>query len=791
MHRVSAVLLLSLAALQGQEPYQRPSADILNVLDAPLPPGLSLAPDGRHALLTELRRYPSVKDLARPMLRLAGARIDPRTRGPHNPPRLKTLTLLDLATGARKEVGLAAGPAFGPPRWSPDGRRFVLTGTTADAVELWVGDATGTLRKVPGVKLNAAFGDPLDWMGSSALLAKAVPAGPAPSLPEAPAGPRIQEHDPAKGKAAGMATFQDLLQNAGDEALFAHHAQSQLVRIDLATLQSRPIGMPGLIGNASPAPDGRHLLVATLHRPFSYLVTADRFPQRHQVWDLQGKVLHTVADLPLAEDIPLEGVRRGPRGLAWVPTEPATLHWTEALDEGNPKVKVPHRDRLMVLAAPFKEARELARTEHRMGGGGRVGGVAWTEDGKHILYAENDRERRWIRTWVLPAGGGEARKLWDMSALDRYRNPGQPVQRVLPSGHAALRVDGGALWLSGPGATPAGNRPFLDRLALADFNATRVFQSPEKVLQSFAGLRPDGSFLTRRESASEPPNYFLHPAGKGEAVALTHFKDPAPDLRGIQKRLVKYKRPDGVDLSFTLYLPPGYKDGERRPALVWAYPMEFTDAGTAGQVSGSTNSFSTLAGTSHLFMLLKGYVVLDDATMPVVGNPETVNNTFLEQVAASAKAAIDKADELGVIDPRRVAVGGHSYGAFMTANLLANTGLFKCGIARSGAYNRTLTPFGFQSERRTLWEAPDMYLKVSPFMKANAFKAPILLIHGEADNNSGTFPIQSERLFQALKGNNQAVRYVTLPHESHGYSGRESVEHTLWEMGAWLDRHLK
>ena len=781
-------LVLSVCALQGQDPYRHPSPEILKVLDAALPPALNLAPDGRHALLTELRRYPSVKDLARPMLRLAGVRVDPRTGGPHNPPRIKSLALMDLGTGTQKSLPLPAGIGFGPPRWSPDGQRFVLTGTTDHSVELWVGDAaTGTLRKIPGVKLNTAFGDALDWMGSAALLVKAMPAklGPAPVPPEAPVGPRIQEHDPAKGKASGMATFQDLLQNASDEALFAHFAQAQLLRVDLATSQARPIGAPGIFASVAPAPDGQHLLVGVIHKPFSYLVTADRFPHRFEVWNLQGKTLHTLADLPLAEDIPLEGVRKGPRGVAWVPIAPATLHWTEALDEGNPKTKVPHRDRLMALAAPFKEAQELTRTEHRLGR------ASWTEDGKQLLYSENDREKRWTRTWVQAAAGGPARKLWDMSSLDRYKNPGVPLPRTLASGQMALRVDGGALWLSGQGASPTGNRPFLDRLDLADFKTTRVFRSPEDALEQFAGLRPDGSYLTRRESPTEAPNYVLHPAGKGEAVQITRFKDPTPELRKIQKRLVKYKRPDGVDLSFTLYLPPDYKAGERRPALVWAYPMEFTDPGTAGQVTSSPNTFSTLYGISHLFMLLKGYVILDDATMPVVGNPETVNNTFLEQVVASAKAAIDKADELGVIDPQRVAVGGHSYGAFMTANLLANADLFKCGIARSGAYNRTLTPFGFQSERRTLWEAPEMYLKVSPFMKANHFSAPVLLIHGEADNNSGTFPIQSERLFQALKGNNQAVRYVTLPHEAHGYTGRESVEHTLWEMGEWLDRHLK
>lgn len=789
----AVVLLLSVAALQGQDPYQRPSAEILKVLDAALTPTLSLAPDGKHALLVENRRNPGIKDLARPMLRLAGTRIDPRSHGPHMPPRLKSLAVLDLASRATRHVALPAGVAFGGPRWSPDGKRFVLPGTTDQAVELWVGDpGTATLKKVPGLRLNAAFGDPLDWMGSNALLAKVVPArlGPAPVAPEAPAGPRVQEHDPGKGKAAGVATFQDLLQNAADESLFAHYAQAQLVKVDLITQKLHPIGAPAIFGAVTPAPDGKHLLVGVIHRPFSFLVTADRFPHRYEVWDLNGKVVHGLADLPLAEDIPLEGVRKGPRALGWVPTEPATLHWTEALDQGDPKAKVPFRDRVMTLAAPFREAKELTRAQHRLGGG-RMGGGGWTEDGKFFLYTETDRERRWNTTWVLAAGGGEPRKFSDVSERDRYRNPGAPLSRMLPSGHPALRVDDGALWFAGQGATPTGNRPFLDRLSLADFKTTRVFRSPENALESMAGLLPGGAYLTRRETPTEAPNYLLHPAGQGETVQLTRFTDPAPELRKIQKRLVKYKRPDGVDLSFTLYLPPDYKEGERRPALVWAYPMEFTDPATAGQVSGSTQSFSTLAGISHLFMLLKGYVILDDATMPVVGNPETVNNTFLEQVVASAKAAIDKADELGVIDPKRVAVGGHSYGAFMTANLLANADLFKCGIARSGAYNRTLTPFGFQSERRTLWEAPEMYLKVSPFMKANAFKAPILLIHGEADNNSGTFPVQSERLFQALKGNNQAVRYVTLPHESHGYTGRESVEHTLWEMGAWLDRHLK
>jgi dipeptidyl aminopeptidase/acylaminoacyl peptidase len=272
---------------------------------------------------------------------------------------------------------------------------------------------------------------------------------------------------------------------------------------------------------------------------------------------------------------------------------------------------------------------------------------------------------------------------------------------------------------------------------------------------------------------------------------LTHYKDPAPQLRSIKKELVTYKRPDGVQLSFTLYLPPDYKPGERLPTIVWAYPLEFNDAGTAGQVVGSPNLFTTLNGNSILFMLTQGYAILDNATMPVVGDPETVNNTYIEQIVASAKAAIDKAVDMGVTDRNRVGVGGHSYGAFMTANLLAHSDLFRAGVARSGAYNRTLTPFGFQSERRTLWQAPEMYARVSPFMYADKIKTPLLLIHGEADNNPGTFPVQSERMYQAIKGNGGTVRLVLLPLESHGYVARESVEHVLYEMISWFDRWVK
>ncbi len=777
-----SVLFLPLVA---QVPYQNPPKVMVDIVTAPGFPSFLVSPTGTKALLVEQERNPPIRDLARPMLRLAGTRMDPVTRGPHTPGRTTSIKVMSLPSATTQDVVLPKGVLFSSPRWSPDGTSFVLTGTTTKAVELYLGDvASGKVRKVPGLRVNSGFGNALDWVGSKTLLVKAVPANPgaAPKAPEAPAGPRVQEN---LGKAAPVPTLQDLLQNAHDEALFTFYATSQLMTVDSNSLATHPVGKPALLDTVTPSPDGKHILVSTLHRPYSYQVGQGRFPHRFEVWNLQGKVLRAVHEHGLLENIPLDGVPTGPRNLGWVPTEPATLQWVEALDGGNPKTEAPARDRIMLHASPFaSEPKELLRTEHRFQG------LVYGEKGDFALLRENDRKRQWNRTWFLnPKAPTSAKLVFDLSARDRYKDPGQPVMTTLASGNQVIRQEGRTIFLSGTGASPKGDRPFLDRLDLDTLKTERLFQCRDGWYET-ASLQKDGTLLVRRENQTTPPNTFLR-LKDGKERALTHQEDPAPILRKVRKQLVTYKRPDGVELSFTMYLPPDHKDGDRHPTLIWAYPQEFTSVATASQVSGNTDRFTLPGATSHLLMALAGYVVLDNATMPVVGDPETVNNTFLEQVIASAKAAIDKATDLGVTDPKRVAVGGHSYGAFMTANLLAHSQLFRAGIARSGAYNRTLTPFGFQSEQRTLWEAKDMYLKVSPFMFANTFKAPILLIHGEMDNNQGTFPIQSERLFQALRGNGKVVRYVTLPHESHGYAARESSLHTLWEMVTWLDKHLQ
>jgi dipeptidyl aminopeptidase/acylaminoacyl peptidase len=463
--------------------------------------------------------------------------------------------------------------------------------------------------------------------------------------------------------------------------------------------------------------------------------------------------------------------------------------WVEALDGGDLKNKVPNRDRLVTLKAPFTgDPHEILKLEQR------YAGIATAEKGGLALVEDSERLTRRQRTFLINLDDpAQAPKLiWSRNSQDRYRDPGRPMLKGLPNGSLALIQDGDNLFLSGTGASPQGDHPFLDRFNLATQKSERLFRCDDTHYETVVALldMKGERFLTRRESQTEPPNYYVRtPAGS--MTAVTKFPDPQPIMRKVQKQLVTYKRADGVPLSFELYLPPDYKPGTRLPTVVWAYPREFNDADTAGQVSGSLNRFTEIGGYSQLFFVLDGYAVLDNAAMPVVGDPETVNNTYIEQVVADAKAAIDKAAEMGVTDPERVGVGGHSYGGFMTANLLAHSNLFKAGIAESGAHNRTLTPFGFQSERRTLWQAPDVYLKMSPFMYADKIKAPILLIHGEADDNDGTFPIQSDRMYQAVRGNGGIARLVFLPYEAHGYRGKETIEHVNWEKLTWFDKYVK
>jgi dipeptidyl aminopeptidase/acylaminoacyl peptidase len=773
----------------AQTAYRKPPRAVADILDAPPTPAVSLSPDRQTVALVTSSRYPGIADLAEPMLRLAGVRISPKTNGPARAPRVIAIALMPVEGGEQRAVKLPEGKPSGPV-WSPDGQRFALTNTTPAGIELWVGDvATAEVKKVEGVTLNAAIGDEVQWMpDSKTLLVQLIPAGrgKAPVAPEAPPGPTIQE---ASGKAAPVRTYQDLLKNAHDEDLFDHYATSQLATVEVGSGTVTPVGKPGVVLGAEPSPDGKLLLVARVKRPYSYLYPVSSFPRAVEVWDLGGKVVHTVADLPLQDQVPIEGVPTGPRAVQWIPNRPATLVWTEALDDGDPRKKVPHRDQLYIHPAPFSDRPKPAgKVQHRFAG------LSFFEEGDAVLLRDYDRDRRWSRTVLADLADPEAegKVVFDRSIQDRYNDPGTPVSKPLPNGQRVLRTTpGGHLFLAGGGATPKGEFPFLDLFDLKTGKKERIFQCGDKEYASVAAvLKDDGSkLLIRRESSTDPPNYFLRT--DGEQKQLTKFPDPFPELRKVKQQLVTTKRPDGVTISFTLYLPPGYETGKKLPTVFWAYPREFNTADTAGQVSGSPNQFVTAAGTSHLFFLTQGYAIMDEVTIPIVGAPDKANDSYVEQLVSSAKAAIDRAAELGPIDTDRIGVMGHSYGAFMTANLLAHSDLFRAGVARSGAYNRTLTPFGFQNERRTFWEAPDVYGKMSPFYHAHKIDEPLLLIHGEADNNSGTFPVQSERMYQAVRGTGGTVRLVMLPHESHGYAARESVEHVLAEMIGWFDRYVK
>ncbi len=773
---------------QAQEPassavsYQVPPKAIIDILDAPPSPAVVVGPNRQVVALVSRISMPTIAELAEPMLRLAGTRVNPKTNASHSLPRYTGFTLKRIADGSEIRVDTPANTRIGLPMFSPDGRRLAFMVYRANGVELWMADpSTGQARAVTSATINDLGG--CDWLDdSSAMLCHFVDAGrgPMPAPPGVPAGPRVQEN---AGKAAPVATYQDLLTSPYDETLYEYLFTSQLAIVAPDGTRT-PIGRPAIFSSAAMSPDGQFVLVARIKRPFSRLVTAGGFPKDIEVWNRRGETVRTLGEQPSGELVPINGVITGPRSYRWNPVDPATVVWAEALDGGDLRNKVPHRDRVLTMRTPFTgDPAEFIKTEWRFGS------LSWTEKGV-VLLSESDRATRLNRTWMIDAPGSAPRKVWERNPQDRYADPGTPMMRA---GAGTIRQVGDTIFLRGSGASPQGDRPFVDRMNLKTLAKERIFHCDDKSYETVVDvLSDDGSMLlTQWETRADFPNYYVRDLAKGTRTAVTQFTDPAPQLTGIQKQLVTYERKDGVTLSGTLYLPPGYQPGTRLPFVLWAYPTEFTDPSLASQVSGSPHRFTTVGGTSHLFFLTQGYGIFDNPSMPIIGPGETANDTYVEQLVASAEAAVNKIVELGVADRDRIGVGGHSYGAFMTANLLAHSDLFRAGIARSGAYNRTLTPFGFQAERRTFWEVPEIYGKMSPFFHAPKVNEPILLIHGEADNNSGTFPIQSERFYMALKGHGATVRYVTLPLESHGYAARESVLHTLYEMVSWFDRHVK
>lgn len=776
--------------------YQTPPQVIADLLLAKPTPGVSIDDKAHWILLIERNSYPTVEELGQPEARVAGLRINPLNFSLSRQTYINNFTLKNIKEGKELSVkGLPAGLLAGQPSWNPSQTKIAFTNTTGSRVDLYVIDvATQTAKKINQQPLNTILGGAFSWINDNTLLYKTAlqPASAAPKRPITPKGPAMQEN---YGKSAPIRTYQDLLKSPYDEQLFEFLVTSQLVKNVNGT--EVKIGKPSIYTLTSLSPDKNYLLLRTLRKPFSYLVPAQLFTSTVSIADMYGQVVKVLAELPSGEGSPsgFDNVQNVARGFDWRDDVAATITWCKALDGGLIKTNVEYHDAVYALSAPFRgQPVELFKTQWR------YRGITWGNE-TLALVNEGLTGKQKIRTHQYNPSTGTLELLQERSTTDAYSNPGQPYTSRNKFGRAVITpVDNGSrlLMINNTGSSPKGDLPYLSKLDLTTKQTEILWRCEEGSFETISDiLDPERlTLVTRRESQKDVPNYYIKDLKARIADrALTNFSNPYPALEGITKEKIKYKRADGIDLTGNLYLPTGYdvkKDGPL-PVFIWAYPREFNSAADAAQVRGSKDRFTTISWGGPVFWVTQGYAVLDNAEMPIVATSadKKPNDNFIQQLQLNAEAAINKLAEMGVGDKNRVAVGGHSYGAFMTSHLLSHTNLFKAGIARSGAYNRSLTPFGFQNEDRTYWQAPNLYFDMSPFSYASKIKTPILLIHGEMDDNQGTFPIQSERYYSAIKGHGGTARYVVLPYEAHGYRGKENLLHMLWEQHQWLEKYVK
>ncbi len=775
--------------------YRMPSKDIADIVDTAYTPSVSISPDREWFLLISYPNLPSISELAERELKLGGYRFKPDVNAPSRGFYSNGFSVLNVRTNETVEVkGLPENPRLGGIGWSPDSSHLVFIHVAEKGTELWVLDVVNALaKKLAGSLVNYSAQIKPEWIdGGKSILCCFLSEnrGAEPLEKTVPDGPIIQE---STGQAAPARTYQDLLENTFDEKLFEYYLTSQLVRVDMDGATTK-LGKPMIYDRIETSPDGNYILCESVHRPFSYLVPASRFPRLVEVIDLEGKPVFTLTDKPLQENIPIThgSVSEGPREASWRDDRSAELCWIEALDGGDAGADAEWRDEIFLLSAPFKdEPRSLIKLKLRSGG------ILWGNDNIAVV-SEWWWKTRSVRSWRLHPGNSrvEPEMIIDHLWEDKYNDPGEPVMCPNEWGRDVIMIGpgGDSIFMNGKGASPEGNRPFIDLWNLKTKKKKRIFHSAAPYYEEPVTLLDDKGtkMITRRESVEDPPNYYLRDIKRNKVKAVTNFPHPTPQFIGVKKEIIKYEREDGVALSGTLYLPAGYKleDGPI-PTFMTAYPREFKSAEAAGQLDDSPYRFDRVGWWSPLVWLLKGYAVFDGPAMPVIGEGEKEpNDTFIKQLVMNAEAAVKAVVDKGVADKNRIAVSGHSYGAFMSANLLAHSDIFATAVAKTGAYNRTLTPFGFQSEERNLWEAPEAYLSMSPFMNADKINEPLLLIHGQDDPNPGTFPLQSERFYNALKGLGKTARYVLLPLEGHGYSARESNMHVLWEMERWLEKYI-
>jgi len=787
---------LTSAFAQDADTYQSPPKAIADLLLAKPTPLVRIDSKAIYMLLLGRNSYPSVEELGQPEMKIAGLRLNPLNFSPTRQSLVSSITVQSVNSGAPIAIqGLPQNLAAGSIAWNPSETKFAFTQTDVNRVDLYVVDlTTKKASRLNAEPINQVLGNSFIWVDDQTILYKVTmhDAAGAPKRPITPKGPTIQQNI---GKAAPRPTFQDLIKSPYDESLFAYYAENQLVLYKNGV--NKKIGKPELTNTFQLSPDRQYVLTRTLMKPFSYAVPAYGFTSTVSVMNLEGKVIKELAKLPSAESAPAgnDNVQNVPRGFEWRDDEPSTIVYAMPLDSGMIKKSVEFHDAVYGLASPFtQEPKELFKTKTRFAD------VTWGNN-KVALVTEVLRGKQTSKVSLYSPATGTLELLYERNLTDAYRNPGTPVRTQNSFGREVIQLtDGGSkiLMNNQVGSSEKGDLPFIAKFDLVTKKNDIIWRAKEGSFEMVEEVIDADKLLvlTRKESQTDVPNYFIkNLLDPLRDKALTHFENPYPNLVGITKEKIKYKRADGVDLTGDLYLPKGYnkeKDGPL-PVLIWAYPREFNSAADAAQIRGSKDRFTTLSWASPIYYATQGYAILDNAEMPIVSTDanKKPNDNFVEQLKLNASAAIDHLVALGVGDRKRMAVGGHSYGAFMTANLLAHTDLFKAGIARSGAYNRTLTPFGFQNEDRTYWQAPQLYFEMSPFSYADKIKEPILLVHGEQDDNTGTYPINSERLYAALKGNGGTTRFVYLPYEAHSYRGRENVLHLLWEQYQWLEKYLK
>ncbi|MDR6966042.1 dipeptidyl aminopeptidase/acylaminoacyl peptidase [Flavobacterium arsenatis] len=778
--------------------YQKPSKEILDLVDYERAPSVSMDTKKEYMLLSYRNTYKTLDDLNQDEMKLGGLRINPVTNISSTVTYINNLKVRKVSGKEEIQVtGLPSNPKIANVSWSPNEKKISFSHTTATGVELWVLDvASAKATKLTEATVNANLGNPFSWFkDNETILVKMLPKN-RPALINAakdiPTGPIVSTADGSKSQ---NRTYQDLLKNKTDETNFESLVNAELYKVNLNGTSTLFMQADMYAGETF-SPDGNYLMVTTIQKPFSYIVPLSRFPSKTVVYDKAGKAVKTVNEVPLNEIIPkgFMAVRKGKRSMGWRADTPATLSFVEALDEGDPANKVEFRDEVFLWEAPFAgNPTSLVKT------GQRYGGITWGNDNTAVLFDQWYDTRNERTFFINPSKPNEKPQLvWDRNSQDIYSDPGSFETVKNQYGRYVLALEGDNAYLLGQGHTKDGQFPFVDEFNIKSLKTKRLYQSNYKdKIENIFSIEDfkKGDVLVQIQSKTEYPNYYFRNIKKKNSLTqITNFKNPFESIKNVHKEVIKYKRKDGVELSGTLYLPAGYDKTkkEKLPLLIWAYPEEFKDKNSAGQSAQNPNEFTFPYYGSFVYWVTKGYAVLDDASFPIVGEGTTEpNDNFISQLVDNAEAAINAVDKLGYINPKKVAVGGHSYGAFMTANLLTHSNLFACGIARSGAYNRTLTPFGFQSEQRNYWESPEVYNTMSPFMNADKMKTPLLLTHGEADNNPGTFTLQTERYFQALKGLGAPVRMVILPKESHGYVAKENILHLLWEQDQFLEKHLK